>query len=263
MSLTKVNEIMINYEIRGAGPRLLFIHGIGADLKNPISIFNTKIVDHFTVMAFDPRGLGESSKPDQPFFMADMAEDAAGLAEALGWEKYNVIGASMGGMVAQELAIRFPQVINKIVLASTHAGGECGAPLIIDKLDQMTTLEKMYTSDTRQDQVWAEANPDLVTQFEQQSQLMMEAFSANPGMFKGYRQQVEAVLDHDTYDRLHLIKAPTFITCGRYDGSIPPVVSGRMAERIPDSRLQLTEHGHGSWYHDPEVWASIIRFLKE
>jgi len=262
MSLIKANNIMINYEIRGEGPKLLFIHGIGADLKNPISIFKTKVLDHFTVLAFDPRGLGETDKPDQAFSIADMAEDAASLAEALGWEKYNVLGASMGGMVAQELAIRFPHVVKKIVLASTHAGGDNGAPLIIDKLDKMTTFEKLYTSDTRQDKAWAEANPDLVAQFEQQSQAAMEVISANPQMIKGYRQQVEAVLGHDTYDRLHLIKAPTFIISGRYDGSIPTVVPERMAERIPDSRLQLTEHGHGSWYFDPEVWTSIIRFLK-
>lgn len=261
MTLIKVNDLMINYKISGEGPKLLFIHGIGADLNNPISIFKTIMPRHFTVLAFDPRGIGESDKPETEFSIADMADDAAGLAKALGWDNYHLLGASMGGMVAQELAIQFPQRVNKLVMVATHAGGSNGAPTVIDKIDQMTTLEKLYTADTRQNQAWAEANPDIVDRFEQESQAAMKAIAGNPQMIKGYQRQVEAVLKHDTYDRLHLIKTPTLIIGGRYDGSIPPEVSERMQQRILDSTLKLVDHGHSSWYSDPQVWDSITSFL--
>jgi len=262
MALIKANNVMLNYEIRGDGPKLLFIHGIGADLNNPISIFKTKVPEHFTVLAFDPRGLGKSDKPDGAFSIADMADDATGLTDALGWDNYHLLGASMGGMVAQELAIRYPQKVNKLVLASTHAGGNNGAPIVIDKLDKMTTLEKLHISDTRQDRTWAEANPEMVATFEEQSKVAMEAMISNPELVKGYQQQVEAVLGHDTYDRLHLIKAQTLVVSGLYDGSIPTIVPKRMQQRIPAARLKMVEHGHGSWYYDIEVWETIIKFLK-
>lgn len=92
MGFVRVNDLNMHYEIQGSGPKLLFIHGISADLKHPVSIFNTAVPQHFTVLAFDPRGLGESDVPNGPYTMADMADDAAGLAAALGWSRYHASG---------------------------------------------------------------------------------------------------------------------------------------------------------------------------
>ena len=112
MSKIMANHLQLHYEIRGSGPNLLFIHGIGADMKNPVGLFNSPMVQHFSVLSYDPRGLGESDSPDAACSMADLAEDAAQLAEAVGWHKYHVFGASMGGMAAQELAIRYPKAVD-------------------------------------------------------------------------------------------------------------------------------------------------------
>ncbi|OPX86804.1 MAG: AB hydrolase superfamily protein YvaM [Pelotomaculum sp. PtaB.Bin104] len=264
MGYVKVNNINLHYELHGAGPRVLFIHGIGADLKNPASIFYTPLPQHFTILAFDPRGLGESDSTDEPFTIADMADDAAGLAAALGWDKYHVFGASMGGMVAQELVLRHPSAVDKLVLGVTHAGGENGAPVVIDKLEEMSTLEKLRLSDTRQDEAWAAAHPEMVAKLEQQSITASAAMQANPALKQGYNQQVEAVLKHDAYDRLPQIKAAsTLVFNGRYDGSNPPEVPRAMAGQIPNARFELVEHGHASWYFDPKVWDMIIDFLRD
>lgn len=261
MGFVKVNNINLHYEIRGAGPRVLFIHGIGADLKNPAGIFNTPLPQHFTVLAFDPRGLGESDSPTEPCSIADMADDAAGLASALGWEKYHVFGASMGGMVAQELALRYPFAVDKLVLGVTNAGGENGAPVLADKLDKMSTTEGFKISDIRRDEAWVAANPEIVKKAEQQSIAARAAMHENPDLIRGFNNQVNAVLKHNTYDRLQQILAPTLVFGGIYDGSNLPEVTRKMANRIPNARLELIEHGHSSWFLDNKVWEMIIDFL--
>lgn len=265
MPFATVNGIKLNYEIQGTGPRVLFIHGIGADLKHPISVFNTAMPKYFTVLAFDPRGLGESDKPETSCTMADLADDAAGLASELGWDSYCVLGASMGGMVAQELVLRHPAAVKRLVLGVTNGGGtpEQSGRQLIDKLDQLSVIEKLKLSDLRHDEAWADANPDLVKQFEEQSELGSAALHANADISRGYHHQVEAVMKHDTFDRLPQISVPTLVFAGRYDGSNPPEVTRRFADQIPGARYELLDSGHGDWYFDPAAWQMIIGFLGE
>ncbi|MEL7565634.1 MAG: alpha/beta hydrolase [Dehalobacterium sp.] len=261
MGFVKVNNINLHYEIRGTGPKVLFIHGIGADLKNPAGIFNSPLPQHFTVLAFDPRGLGESDSPTESCSIADMADDAAGLAAAVGWEKYHVFGASMGGMVAQELMLRHSSAVEKLVLGVTNAGIKSGAPVLADKVYKTSAAEGLRIIDTRRDEAWVAANTEAVKQAEQQWLAVREAMRANPALLRGFNNQVNAALKHDTFDRLSQIMVPTFIFGGLYDGSNPPKVTQMMAQRIPNSRLALVEHGHSSWFLDPKVWEMIIDFL--
>lgn len=261
MPFANVNDINLHYEIRGTGPRLLFIHGIGADLNNPMGIFNTPVPSHFTVLAFDPRGLGQSDSPNEPCTIGDMADDAAGLAAAVGWDKYFVFGASMGGMVAQELALRHPLAVEKLILGVTNAGGENPGNMVIDKLDKLSSLEKLQLSDTRQDQTWAAAHPELVSQMEEQGRAAQEIMKSNPALMRGYNHQVNAVLKHNTFDRLNEIKIPTLVFGGRFDGSNPPDVTKALAGLIPGARYELLESGHGDWYFDSRSWEMIMDFL--
>lgn len=262
MPFAKVNDINIHYEIRGSGPKVLFIHGMGADLKNPIGIFNSPLPEHFTVLAFDPRGLGESDSPTIPCSIADMADDAAGLASAVGWDHYHIFGASMGGMVAQELILRHPSVVRSLVLGVTHAGGsDCAAPEVVDRLEEMSTIERLMLSDTRIDDAWVASNGGMVSQVEQQFQAFSEALQADPALARGYDNQVNAVLKHDTFNRLSQITSPTLVFGGRYDGSCPPEATRALAQQIPGARYQLLESGHGDWYFDLAVWEMIIAFL--
>lgn len=257
-----VNGIRINYEIRGEGPRLLFIHGIGADLKNPMSLFNSPLVKHFTILAFDPRGLGESDCPEEPWSIGDMADDAAALAKAVGWDTYHVFGASMGGMVAQELALRYPESVNRLILAVTNAGGTT-APRVLDKLDKMSPIEKLRLSDTRQDEAWAAAHPEMIERMEAQSKAMKEVFVKKPSLLRGYTNQVKAALNHDTFDRLPQITVPTFVFGGRYDGGNPVSAVKAMADQIPGALFEIVEFGHGNWFFDKEIWEKVIEFLTE
>ncbi|MGE5389588.1 MAG: alpha/beta fold hydrolase [Deltaproteobacteria bacterium] len=127
---------------------------------------------------------------------------------------------------------------------------------------EMSTLEQLRTADSRQDEAWAAANPEAVKQMGQGFQAAKAALQADPKAWEGWSRQAEAVLKHDAFGRLHLIKADTLVFNGRYDGSQPPEVLRAMAERIPNARFELVDHGHGSWYFDPAVWDMVIDFLK-
>lgn len=261
MPFAQVDGININYEIRGSGPRLLFINGIGADLKNPIGLFSSPLGQQFTILSFDPRGLGESDDVDSPFSIADMADDAVGLAAAVGWDKYHLFGASMGGMVAQELVLRHPSAVEKMVLVVTHAGGKHGAPVVLENMFDLPTAEMLRLSDTRQDAAWIAANPELVHQAEQNFRSFRDAMYSDAKALKGYNAQARAVKKHDTFDRLSQIRVPTLVLAGKYDGGCPFRYTRAMAEQIPGSRFELLESGHGSWFFDPAVWSMISNFL--
>src|SRR5690349_13081960 len=118
-----VNDIEIYFERAGSGQPLLFISGTGGDLRAKPNVMDGPAVRAFDVLAYDQRGLGRTDKPDRPYSMAEYADDAAGLMDAVGWDSANVVGVSFGGMVAQELVLRHPQKVRRLVLACTSPGG--------------------------------------------------------------------------------------------------------------------------------------------
>lgn len=262
MSFAEVNGIDLHYEIRGTGQRVLFINGIGADLKNPVGAFTSPLVDNFTVLSFDPPGLGESASFPGPFSIADLADAAAGLAKAVGWDSCLVFGASMGGMVAQELVLRYPHLVDRLVIGVTNWGGTAiRGNRALDRLGEMSAEERLTLSDTRKDSAWMEANPEAVRQAEEGFQIFIESLKTDPKKLQAYNYQARASQEHDTFDRLPEINAPTLVFGGLYDGSNPPEITKKLAGKIPGARCELVESGHGDWFFDPKVWQMIAEFF--
>ena len=116
MPLATIGDIEIFHERQGAGAPLLFISGTGGDLRNRPTVFEGPLAKAFDVLAYDQRGLGRTSKPDAPYSMAGYADDAARLMDHVGWESALVVGVSFGGMVAQELVLRHPARVRRLVL---------------------------------------------------------------------------------------------------------------------------------------------------
>ncbi|HXZ67151.1 MAG TPA: alpha/beta hydrolase, partial [Alphaproteobacteria bacterium] len=117
MPKVRVGDVEIYYERKGDAnlPRLLFISGTGGDLRLKPGTLEGAWPKHFDTLVYDQRGLGRSSKPDRPYTMAEYGDDAAGLMRALGWRSARVIGVSFGGMVAQELVLRHPEMVERLV----------------------------------------------------------------------------------------------------------------------------------------------------
>ncbi len=215
MPFVAVRDLQIYYEIRGSGPRLFIISGTGGDLRRSPSFFDLPIARDFEILAFDQRGLGQTSKPDIPYTMADYAADAEGLLKALGWDRCLVMGISFGGMVAQEFALRYPRRVEKLVLACTSSGGAGGASYPLHELADLPIDEyirrTLVLSDTRRDEAWQAANPERFQSLIDMTLAGMQIGADEPGRQIGARRQFEARVDHDT-----LRKTPGPFRAGLY-----------------------------------------------
>jgi 3-oxoadipate enol-lactonase len=179
----------------------------------------------------------------------------------VGWEDSLVIGVSFGGMVAQELAIRHPERVRRLVLACTSAGGAGGASYPLHQLADLSPEQRsdvrLELIDTRWDEAWRRANPEMVQLLGARMGLDGEVGTPAPGL----TNQLAARAEHDTADRLGSIDCPTLVCGGRFDGIAPPANSEFLAHAIPGARLEIFEGGHGFFMQDAAAFPAIIAFL--
>ena len=263
MPLANLDAIELYYERAGAGPSLLFISGTGGDLRNKPNVFDGPLAKGFDVLAYDQRGLGRSAKPDADCTMADYADDAAALMDHVGWKSARVIGVSFGGMVAQELVLRHPQKVERLVLACTSPGGAGGASYPFHQIQHLSGEARarflMPISDTRHDEAWAAAHSETVAQIIAMGST--DPYAGEPGREMGARRQLEARARHDTWERLGDIRRPVMIAAGRHDGVALPAAQERMAGRIPGAQLRFFEGGHLFMLQDRSAMPAIAEFL--
>ena len=264
MPTAQLGAIDLYYERVGEGPPLLFISGTGGDLRVKPNVFDGPMAKHFDLVAYDQRGLGRSAKPDVAYTMADYADDAAALMDHLGWESAPVIGLSFGGMVAQELVLRHPAKVERLVLGCTSPGGAGGASYPFHAIQHLTGEARakhlIPVSDTRRDEAWAKANPDSYAQFVAMG--AADPYAGEPGRAMGARRQLEARAGHDTWDRLGQIACPVLIAAGRYDGVALPKTQENLAGRIPGAELQFFDGGHMFMIQDRAAMPAMIAVLQ-
>jgi 3-oxoadipate enol-lactonase len=263
MPFTTVNGLELYFERTGSGPPLLFISGTGGDLRIKPNVFDGPLAKAFDLLAYDQRGLGQTEKPDAPYSMADYADDAAALMAGQGWDDALVIGVSFGGMVAQELAIRHPRRVKRLVLACTSPGGAGGASFPFHEIEHLKgearARHMIPISDTRRDDAWAAAHPDRYALFVAMG--AADPYAEEPGHATGAHRQLAARAAHDTWDRLPQIACPTLIAAGRYDGIALPAIQEKMAARIPGARLQVFGGGHLFIIQDRAAVPAMTAFL--
>ena len=269
-TITAAPGVDIHVEVAGSGPRLLYIPGTGGDLRSRPSIFDSPLAEQFELATYDQRGLGRSSVPDGPYSMAGYADDAVAVAAGLGWDGTLVIGLSFGGMVAQELAIRYPSLVRRLVLCCTSSGGAGGSSYPLHELADLDDDERVTRTielmDQRYDAAWRTANPKewdgLVGRARDYLQLEGEDGVPDPRPREGPALQLAARSTHDAWERLGQIACPTLVCGGRYDGIAPAENSARLARAIPHCRLELFEGGHAFVLQDPHAFPTIVEFLR-
>lgn len=264
MAYLQINGLNLWYERKGDGAPLLFINGTGGDLRRKPGPMEGPLAKRFDMVAYDQRGLGQTDKPDGPYSMADYADDAAAVLDELDWARAHVVGVSFGGMVAQNLAVRHPDRIEKLVLCCTSPGGAGGAswPLhtLIGLEPEARARQMLAISDRRRDAAWQAAHPDQVEQLVRMA--TDDPWAAEPRRQLGATLQLQARAGHDVWDDLPNLDTPTLICAGRYDDLASPAAQEAMAGRIPNARLRWYEGGHLFLIEDRSAFADIIAFLE-
>src|SRR5918999_332479 len=141
MPVVEANGIELYYERRGRGRPLLFLNGSGATLETSALLIQP-FAERFDTVAHDQRGLGRTAVPPGPYRMADYAADAAAILDAVGWDRCRVFGVSFGGMVAQELAVTWPERVERLALACTSSGGAGGSSYPLHELVDLSEEER-------------------------------------------------------------------------------------------------------------------------
>jgi pimeloyl-ACP methyl ester carboxylesterase len=214
----------------------------------------------FEVTVFDNRGVGRSQQVEPGYDLADLADDTAALVEHLGHESMHVLGISMGGMIAQELAIRHGRRIRTLTLGCTYSGGEGSA------LSPPEVFQRLAAG-------WQSGSVEqaLRTGWEVN---VSERFAENDEAFAAFKQaaldlpvrvpvimgQLQAIGRHDVAERLPEIQAPTLVVHGTDDQMLPVSNARMIAERIPGARLEILEGvGHLFFVEEPERSAALLR----
>lgn len=238
----------IEWERAGSGPSLLLIHGLGYARWGWEPVVEP-LARSFDVIAFDNRGVGGSDAPPGPYTAVEMAEDAVQVLDEAGVERAHVAGTSLGGMVAQELALGWPERVDRLVLACTHPGGAKAFPMpqrTVDLMEARATMREYVENALEPD-----PRPELVERI-----LGHRERTAQP--VEAWLAQAAAGATFDAHDRLGTLAAPTLVQHGDGDVVVDPRNADLLAEAIPDSRTSIyAGAGHLFMWQDPD------RFVRE
>jgi pimeloyl-ACP methyl ester carboxylesterase len=252
--------IELHHIRRGEGDPFLLIQGMAGTHLTWGDAFLDALAEDFDVIAIANRGVGTDLKIDQPFTIADLAEDAMGALDQLGVKHAHVLGISMGGMIAQEVAIRHPDRVRTLAIGCSYPGG-VGSALTSPEVGQR--LVASWSSGDAEQAIRTGWEANVSARFaadEDEYTAFRERALAERVPLELIMLQAQACGAHDTSARLHEITAPTLVMHGDRDEMLP-VQNGRLiAEAIPDARLEVFEGvGHLFWLEDHERTVALIR----
>ena len=269
MPTLRTNGINLAYEaFGGSGEPLVLISGLGYD-RWQWHKMTPGLAEHFRVIVFDNRGVGQTDKPAGPYSAQMLADDTASLIEMLGYQRAHVMGHSMGGYIAQALALSHPAKIDKLILASTNFGGPHHIPVTPEAMKVLTDVSSDAVTRFKNGLVvstapgFAEKNPEMI-----------DAWLAwrvqNPIDPTAYQAQLAigmALFDEKACfeGKLKDVTAPTLILFGAHDKVVPPGNAELLAREIPHSTIEiLPDAGHFFPIETPDAAnAAIIKFLSE
>ena len=260
MPTIRVSDLDIDYRIDGDGAEtLVLVNGL-ADQKESWAAQVPAFAERYRVLSYDNRGVGGTTVTPGPYTTAQMAADLHGLVDALGIDRFHLLGTSMGGMIAQEYAIAHADRLRSVALCNTYAwpGPYC----------------------LRMFQLWRELVPHLGVGFTQR-EILLWAFTpafvedrpdecaeveaelaANPQDPAAYLAQLEAIKTHDTRGRLGAVTCPALTLIGEQDLIIYPSLSRRMHDELPQSTWREVPGGHACLWELPDPFnAAVLDFL--
>ena len=269
MATARINGIEIYYEDQGnmAGEPVLMIMGLGSNALAWTPQLEA-LTPKYRVITFDNRGAGRTTIPDGPYTMTQMAADAAGVLDRVDVPTAHVVGASMGGMIAQEFALQYPQRVRSLVLMCTtpggpHSAGQGAMREASREVFETQDMQAAMTPERMKEMMLQLFSPEYLENPGPGFAQMVGSAMQYPPTATGMRGQMAAILAHDTYDRLPKIAAPTLVMAGDADPMVDPANARILAEHIPAAELRMfpgLRHGFTAEKPD-EVNAALLDFL--
>jgi pimeloyl-ACP methyl ester carboxylesterase len=256
----EASGVRIAWERRGAGAALLLIHGLGYARWGWEPIVDG-LADSHEVVLFDNRGIGDSDAPPGPYSAQVMAEDAVAVLEAAGLERSHILGTSLGGMVALQLALDQPDRVDRLVLACATPGGAAAAPMP-ERTKRLMAEAPALPAEVALRRFVENAfgpNPDP-----EQIERIMEHRLATAQQPAAWAAQAAAGASFDVWERVGEIRAPTLVLTGDADAVVDPRNSQLLADRIPGARLEVFDGaGHLFFWEEPERFVDLVtEFLR-
>jgi pimeloyl-ACP methyl ester carboxylesterase len=265
MAEIQVNDIKMHYEVQGSGDPLLMMMGMGASSATWYPDLIAELARSFCVITYDNRGTGQSDKPDIPYSLEGFAADAVALLDALKIDRGHAFGVSMGGMIAQELALRYGPRLQTLTLGCTTFGGRNAAPPPQESIKLLTAPRDGASEEAIIRRGWPLA---YTTAFIRDHRARLEEsiprLLAHPTPVFAYKRHLEASYGLKTYDRLPGIATPTLVITGADDVLIPAKNSEILAERIPGAKLHIIPRvGHAFFNETPaEFLSAFVPFVQ-
>jgi len=259
-------DIQINYESYGQGEPLLLIMGFG--LPGIAWLPVLPFLPGFRCIYFDNRGTGNSDKTENPYTIAEMADDASNLLMALGISEAKVYGISMGGMIAQELVLRHPEQVERVVLGCTMAGGPAAiraSEKVYQKLNE-AFLTMPVNPEQALDTIMPLLFPlEFIVKHPELKPMMLAGFKmAPPTPPESIERTMAGIAGFDAYERLPQIKCPVMIVHGEKDILVPPENASLIKSRIPHAEtFMIPDAGHSYGAIDPAgIHQRIVSWLR-
>ena len=262
MAEISANGIELNYKLEGDGEEtIVLINGLADDLETWALQIDDFLAAGYRVLRFDNRGIGQSGKPAGPYSSKMLADDAKALVDALGITDFHLMGVSMGGMIAQEYALSYPQDLRSVTFGCTYAApGPFCSRMFAMWADLAPVLGVPFVM--RDVTLWAftlpffEERGDDLAEFETAMRYMDQPVHA-------YLAQLAVIQQHDTTSRLGEIAVPSLVLAGEEDILIPVSLSRRIHEAIPGSEWATTKGGHACvWEHPDEFNQTFLDFVR-
>lgn len=243
------------YDVEGAGEPLLMIQGLGYG-RSGWGPAPSRLARRFNVVTFDNRGFGDSEATEGPYTTAQLAADALAVLDAAGIEQAHVVGISLGGMIAQELALAAPGRVRKVVLCSTTPGGPDSVPMPQQTVALMGQQPKLDPREAMQLFVENALSSDPPAGLVDE---IVAYRMANPPNPAGWYAQASAGAAHDALARLGEIRAPTLVVHGTADNVVDAGNAPLIAEAIPGARLEVFEGvGHLLPWERPDEFVTLV-----
>ena len=237
MPFANSNGTRIYWNEAGSGRPLLLIMGLGYSHEMWHRV--TPVVSkHFCTILFDNRGVGRSDIPDGPYSIAGMAADAAAVLDAAGIERADIFGISMGGMIAQEFALQYPDRVGKLILGCTA----CGGPKAVRAEPEVNAVLMNRANMAMEEAI--QAGVPFIYDPNTSRDLIEEDLAIRRRTFpesRAYTAQLQGILAWTSYERLHNIHAPTLVIHGVTDRLVPPGNGKLISETIPNAKFVLID----------------------